>query len=301
MSKSDETDKNIIVIGGLLVDDIAISEEYLRAGSSNPVQWQHRLGGVATNVARVVAQQLNTRLIACTGDDDYGKLLANLLEKEILQSSLIVQQNQASDRYTAVLDHDGELYIGLADTRLAEQLQWSDIKTHLPATRPDAIVIDANLSEQCLTKTMAGLANHYQPNVPVIALAVSPKKSLRWLPVADSVATLLCNRREAAALTGLEVDSHINALADALIQKRFQRFIITDGSEPIVVQELDSRHTISVPPVDIEQNVNGAGDALAGATIVQLALNQSLLTAVSTFGLDAARSVLIGDASPPEV
>lgn len=311
MSSTDNTGNNIIIIGGLLVDDIAISEEYLRPGSSNPVRWQHRLGGVATNVARVVAQQLDTLLIASVGDDNHGKLLASLLAQESMSSSLIIWRGQNSDRYTAVLDHDGELYIGLADTRLAEQVHWQDIESRLPEVTPDAIVLDANLSELCLSESVAALNKHYQsghkqaehnqPRMLLIALAVSPVKSQRLLPVAQSIDVLLCNRREAAALTECDVDCDINMLADALLKKQFHRFVITDGGDPILVQEHDTRSTIPVSQVDIEQNVNGAGDALAGATIAQLVLGQNLAQAVSAAGLNAARSVLSGDTSPPVV
>lgn len=300
MSKSDAVEKTVIVIGGLLVDDIAISAEYLHAKSSNPVRWQHRLGGVATNVARVVAQQLNTLLIASTGDDNHSNLLTSLLADASFSSLLVVRKGQNSDRYTAVLDHDGELYIGLADARLAEQLTWEDIHSRLPESRPDAIVLDANLSEACIRETVTAIHQHYQPTVPVIALSVSPTKSQRWLSVAESVHTLLCNRREAAALTGLDANTNISTLADALVEKHFHRFMITDGGDPVLVQEHDSRHTIPVPPINIEQNVNGAGDAMAGATIVQLVLGQSLPHAVEA-SMPAARSVLSGGASPPTV
>jgi len=104
----------LLVIGGLLVDDIAISTENLSAGSSNPVSWHHRLGGVATNVARVAAQQLGVLLIANTGDDENSKLLVRLLAQQSLSSSLVVWVGKNSDRYTAVLNADGELFVGLA-------------------------------------------------------------------------------------------------------------------------------------------------------------------------------------------
>jgi len=301
MQTKNNTGKNIIVIGGLLVDDIALSEEYLRAGSSNPVRWQHRLGGVATNVARVAAQQINTLLIANVGDDNQGKLLVNLLVEESISSSLVIWSDQTTDRYTAVLDHDGELFIGLADARLAEQMHWQDIESRLPERNPDVIVVDANLSQLCLSESAATLKDHYQRKVPLIALAVSPIKSKRLLPIANSIDTLLCNRREAAALTGLKEDSDINLLADALLQKQFYQFVLTDGSNPVVVQEKGARNLIPVPQVNIEKNVNGAGDALAGATIVQLAHGIGLYQAVSESGLHAARSVLSGDTSAPSV
>ena len=153
MPKPETANKNILVVGGLFVDDIAISPKNLKTGCSNPVTWQHHLGGVATNVARVAGQQMGALLIANTGDDEYGKLLANLLAKQSLSSSLVRWTGKNSDRYTAVLASDGELFIGLADASLVEQMRWSDIEQRLPDWQPEALVVDANLSQTCLSET----------------------------------------------------------------------------------------------------------------------------------------------------
>ena len=301
MPKPETATTNVLVVGGLLVDDIAISTENLKAGSSNPVNWQHRLGGVAANVARVAAQQLGVLLIANTGDDENGKLLASQLAQQSLSSSLVVWTSDNSDRYTAVLDSDGELFIGLADARLVEKMSWKDIEQRLPEWRPEAIAIDANLSESCLVESVTALSSHYETQVPIYALAVSPAKSRRWLNVADKVDVLLCNRREAAALTELDWQSDIHKLADGLHEKKFASFVITDGGEPILVQDRQTRTSVPVPHVPIDKNVNGAGDALAGATIVQLISGQSLPAAISAAGLEAARAVLIGRTESPSI
>lgn len=301
MPRPESATKNILIVGGLLVDDIAISTENLRPGCSNPVSWHHRLGGVATNVARVAAQQVGVLLIACTGDDEYGKRLADQLGQHSLSSSLVVRKGESSDRYTAVLDSDGELFIGLADASLVEQMRWSDIEQRLPTWRPEAIVIDANLSQTCISESITALASHYETPVPVYALAVSPAKSVRMLHAAEKVDVLLCNRREAAALTNLDWQSDINRLADGLLELQFSSFVITDGGDSIMVQDRQSRSFVAVPEIAIDNNVNGAGDALAGAAIVQLINGQSLLQAVSCAGIEAARAVLLGDSeSPPD-
>lgn len=301
MPKPETATKNILIIGGLLVDDIAISAENLKAGSSNPVSWHHKLGGVATNVARVAAQQLDVLLIASTGDDEHGKLLSNLLAQQPLSSSLVIWTGRHSDRYTAVLNPDGELFVGLADASLAEQMRWSDIEQRLPDWRPEAIVFDANLSQDCLNESVTALASHYESNVPIYALSVSPAKSIRWLDVARKVDVLLCNRREAAALTGLDWQCDINALADGLIEKQFASFMITDGGEPILVQERQTRSSIPVPDINIEKNVNGAGDAMAAATIAQLVTGQRLSQAIGGAGLEAAQAVLTGASESPSI
>lgn len=290
---------NILIVGGLLVDDIAICTENLRPGSSNPVNWHHRLGGVAANVARVAAQQLGVLLIANTGDDEHGKLLAKQLAEQSVSTSLVVWNGENSDRYTAVLNADGELFIGLADTQLVEQMRWCDIKKHLPKWQPVALVLDANLSQICLSETVNQLTSHYAKRVPIYALSVSPAKSIRLLNIADKVDALLCNRREAAALTKLDWQSDINLLADGLVNQRFSKFVITDGRDPVLVQDQQSRTSIPVPEVQIDKNVNGAGDAMAGAAIVKLTQGVSLAQAIRSAGLEAAQAVLTGSSESP--
>jgi len=291
----------LVIIGGLLVDDIAIPVEKLQPRSSNPVNWQHRLGGGAANVAQVVAQQIDTVLIASTGDDDHGKLLASLLAKQSVSASLVVWTNHQSDRYTAVLDSDNELYIGLADAQLAEKMNWLDIESRLPGNAPEAVVIDANLSPRCLNETVTGLKEKYSQSPTLFALAVSPVKARRLLPLASNIDVLLCNRREAAALSGLPSNSDIQHIADGLQAQGFARFGITDGTDAIMVQDNESRTLIQVPHIGIEETVNGAGDALAGASIAGILQGYALEDAVGTFGIPAARAILSGDNSPPSV
>lgn len=292
---------DVVIIGGLLVDDIAIPLENLRPQSSNPVKWQHRLGGVAANVAQVVAQQLNTVFIASTGDDEHGKLLAALLAKAAVSASLVVWTDRRSDRYTAVLDTNGELYIGLADAQLAEQTSWLDVQSRLPASTPSAVILDANLSAECIEDTIAGCVSQYAEKPLLIALAVSPVKARRLLPVAGNIDVLMCNRREAAALCDMAWDSSIDQLADGLLAKQFKRFGITDGHQAVLVQDKTKRSLIDVPPMSIDNSVNGAGDALAGATVIGMVKGFALQDAVASYGLPAARAVLSGEAEPPTV
>jgi len=206
-----------------------------------------------------------------------------------------------SDRYTAVLNSDGELFVGLANSSLVEKMRWSDIEQRLPEWRPAAIVLDANLSQICLNETINALASHYETRVPVFALSVSPAKSVRWLGVSDKVDVLLCNRREAAALTNLDWQCDINTLADGLSKKQFSSFVITDGGESILVQERQTRTFVPVPEIQISTNVNGAGDAMAGAAIAQMINGRRLPEAISAAGLGAARAVLFGDSESPSI
>lgn len=295
--------KNVLMIGGLLLDDIAIPEHSLKPASSNPVKWQHKLGGVAANVARVAVRQLNVHFIASIGDDNVGDRLSIGIQQaqfsHTLTAALIIRTGQHSDKYTAILQPDGELYLGLADAQLTAHITWHEIVSRLPENKPDGVVLDANLSATCITDLLHSLNAHYAAHIPVFALAVSPSKALRYLPMADKLDVMFCNRREAAALTQLDWQTELTQLADAMLKLGFKRFVITDGSQPMLVQAKQKRDTVVVPSVQITRNVNGAGDALAGATIASLITGQSLAHAVQQTGLRAANQVLTGESEPP--
>lgn len=297
------TTKNLLIIGGLLADDIAIPDHSLKPASSNPVKWQHKLGGVAANVARVAVRQLDVCFIASTGDDNAGDRLAIGIQEtqtnHTLTANLIIRSGQHSDKYTAILNPDGELYLGLADAQLTAQIKWQDIASRLPVDQPDAVVLDANLSHACLVEIFSSLDSHYGDHIPVYALAVSPTKAIRYLPMAEQIDVLLCNRREAAALTQLDWQTDLKQMAEAMLKLKFTRFVITDGGNPMLVQEQTLQTAVAVPSVRINRNVNGAGDALAGATIASHLLGQSLQQAAQNAGLPAANKVLSGESEPP--
>lgn len=303
MIKQPSTTKNVLMIGGLLLDDIAIPDHSLKPASSNPVKWQHKLGGVAANVARVAVRQLNVHFIASIGDDNTGDRLSIAIQQaqfsHTLTAELIIRTGHHSDKYTAILQPDGELYLGLADAQLTACITWHEIVSRLPENKPDGVVLDANLSETCIADLLHSLNAHYAAHIPVFGLAVSPSKALRYLPMAEKLDVLFCNRREAAALTEQDWQTELTQLADAMLMLRFQSFVITDGDQPMLVQAKQKRDMIAVPSVQISRNVNGAGDALAGATIASMITGQSLANAAQHAGLSAAREVLTGKSEPP--
>ena len=291
----------VLIAGGLLVDDVAIATESIRPCSSNPVRWEQKLGGVATNIARVVAQQLDCLLVANIGSDKSGELMTDLLRTLAVPYSVMTWPDATSDRYSAILNPDGDLFVGLADARLVEKMNWQDIEARWPEPSPNAVILDANLSQRCLTDTVTAIASQYEPCIKIYAMAVSPVKTKRWLTLANKIDVLFCNRLEAAALTALPEQSTTDALADSMLNCGFQQFVITDANNPVLVQERNTRSTIPIAKVRIEQNVNGAGDAMAAATITQVLQGHTLPQALVSAGLDAARAVLQGDRVSPSL
>jgi len=288
-------DKNrLLFVGAAHVDDVAVSASALIPRASNPVVWQRYLGGVASNSARAAARTAmsgtQVTFSAAVGDDAAGRQVEATLKKCAIDPHLIFLSGAPTGRYSAIMDADGELHIGLSDVATAECLTLDALQLVVDLTGADAVMLDTNLSQICLAQLAATCSER---KIPLAAMSVSPAKAVRLLPFAKAVTLLFCNRREALALCPpLSLDSTIDALADGLLGQGFSRFVLTDGHSPLVVQDDNERHTVPVPDVQHTHHVNGAGDALAGATFAAWTEGLSLLDATRERGLiDAAQSV----------
>ena len=307
----------LVLVGALHVDELFHPLRELVPRASSPVRRERRIGGVAANVARSALRRTRelvgdptgaTRdvvLVSATGDDADGERLHAALQGEGIDCRVRRLPGHRTGSYTAVHDASGELYVGLADTALIESLSVASVLEALGSIRPAAFVLDANLSPDCLAALLAepspsATSPTASPSpaddvraldgVARIAMAVSPDKALRLSSRLRSLDLLFCNRREAAALAGLPVPTPIDVLADAITTLGVRRLVLSDGSEPLIVRAGERRASIAVPPLAAEPvSVNGAGDALAGATLAHWLADDDLEAAVRESGLPAAR------------
>jgi pseudouridine kinase len=304
MTAATQNDR-LAIIGALHVDDIARSSSPLLSRASNPVSWERRLGGVAANAARAAAQcgiaHQTIELTAAVGDDLLSRSLSSALSACNVTANLQTMSGYATGRYTAIMDSDGELYIGLADVALAEQLASCHVYELSQSGPYSALLVDANLSAQCLV-SMANLA--IETATPLAALTVSPNKSLRLRPIAAHVDLLFCNRREAMALIAnddaaaeLNDARYVNTelLADGLSELGFRQIVLSDAQAPILIQDNEGRYQIPVPTIKFPYTVNGAGDAMAGSCFAAWASGISLYDSVKHHGLNTATSVVRGE------
>ncbi len=292
-----------MIVGALHVDDIVTSQQALIPRASNPVSRHQRVGGVAANAALAAISVGNCdhsksgqhiAFAAAIGTDAVASQLESTLRQAGVFPCLQCLPGCTTGRYIAVLEPDGELYIGLSDVALAESLDATKVPLQSEGYTYQALLMDANLSEHCLT-TLSQLAS--AAGITQAAMSVSPAKSTRLLSMAASLDLLFCNRREAIALAAADfrVDAHIDQLADALLDQGFRQFVLTDATSPVVVHSQHSRHYVPVPRLDSASSVNGAGDALAGATFAAWCNGTELADAVCRFGLPQAARVVTGE------
>jgi len=306
-NQSADTQYSIHVAGALHVDEVATVQGNCVPQASNPVSWQRSAGGVGSNAARAAQKVLCNMnkgavcLHAAVGSDHTGHQLVAAMETQGLDVAAQRIRDASTGRYSAVISETGELVLGLADVELAAQLQAAPIVSALQQDKLEAVLLDANLSADCLNELAAAAAER---QTPLAAMTVSPSKALKLLAIATQIPVLFCNRREATAMaieSGLIEHSQdcsqltLIQLMDALVAMGFNDCVLTDAGEPLVTRYQGKNSILPISTSPVVRNVNGAGDALAGASFAALIAGYPLPEAVESYGLVRAASILSED------
>lgn len=299
-SKTCETHR-VVLIGGAHLDESVRLQDALQPGESNRAIRSFSLGGVACNAAQAACPHVTTHLIAALGRDQAGQNISQLLQQTGVVCHFIYSDEDSTGQYTAVLDTQGELIIGLSSTEIAETLSAEVISNAQTDIAQRCIVaFDTNLSSTCIAELCSATSNSAAKPI-LAAIAVSPVKTMRLVEFGNHIHYLFANRSEAAMLTGQAVSVPLTELSAALTEMNFQQHVVTDGSAELLVRDAEGVELLTVvaqttcPGNSTSQNsVNGAGDALAGASIAGLAMGLNLKASVMDLGLPAAAKVVSG-------
>jgi pseudouridine kinase len=285
--KMNSTLPAVACIGGLVLDRKARVEGGARPGTSNPVSVSTSTGGVASNVARNLARLgCRVSLFSILGADDSGATAFRELENSGVNSSAILRSHtHPTASYTAVLEPDGELFIGLADMDIFEELNpaWSDRISPALAQYP-VWIVDTNLPG----RTIERLLKTHKGNAKVLADPISIVKSERIRSSLAAVDVLFPNRKEAAVLGGLAVNT-LADVAKAALEIRAQgvgTVVVTLGGEGIYLDSGHGGKFLPVIPARKVIDVTGAGDALVAGYAYGMLAGGNIEPAL--FGLAAA-------------
>lgn len=311
------TRPRVSVIGAANLDMEMHLVDSWQSAVSNPVSCTERTGGVAANVAQQLAKTCETDLYTTLGDDAAG----NRITRDLQAGNVFIRNlshAHPTGIYVAVLEPNGELKAGLADTAGIESVGGQQLQ-HLNVQWPlqQAICFDCNCSENLISAITGKLIlsdhgnnpDHHPADKPLIAaLGVSPGKIRKLQAHTMQIDLLFANRSELVELSAMHGCDSLDALALAVHDAGIKRVVATDGANDIVVIDQGSTERLPVRSITIESgttkpagsysncrvnSVNGAGDALAGATLGALLSGVPLVTAVSEFGIVAARQRLL--------
>lgn len=255
--------RRIACIGGIDVDCKARVKEPARGGTSNPVTVTSCTGGVAGNIARNLARLgCKVSLFSIVGNDVAGAgIRRELRELGIAMDGVAESSRQPTASYTAVLEPDGRLFIGLANMEIFEELtpEWAD-EIAIGLGGHPIWIFDANLP----AATIARLLRLHKKEAIVLADPISVAKAEKLQGLLDCVDVVFPNRQEAGVLSGRKVESQdeVEAAAREIRRRGTKTVIVTLGEDGVYADDGRSgRFVAAIPPAKIV-DVTGAGDAL---------------------------------------
>lgn len=265
---------SVLCFGGLHFDRIARCTDGFQLGASNPVNAQSAPGGVANNIARNLSNlDVAAGIASLLGQDSDGDQLLASLKEQGIDSSLTRQHPDFTTAgYTAVLDEEGELALGLADMDIYEAFDPDHMDTLLAQSpRANWWLADANLPAETITHIGKNKGNR-----KLCAAPVSPSKAQRWKGNLGTVDVIVGNRREAAVLT----ETHLSSVDDAAVAARSLQsqgpdlVVITMGPDGVVMASGRECAHWSPPPTAV-RDVNGAGDAFYAGFLAAYVVGQT--------------------------
>jgi sugar/nucleoside kinase (ribokinase family) len=196
------------------------------------------------------------------GQDGAGDhVLRDLASPNLDVSHVSRSPTRPTASYTAVLDEKAQLFIGLADMAIFEELDpaWADgIASVIKQSK--FWVLDANLPAATIERLLR--ANKHDATVFVDPISVA--KSARVRSVLNEIDVLFPNTKEAAVLSERAVatrDDTIEAAAE-IRRRGVGTVIMTLGEDGIYIDDGKPGRFIPATPARKVSDVTGAGDAL---------------------------------------
>lgn len=255
---------DVVVVGGMNIDTLARISSETVPGSSNPGVTTTGHGGVGRNVAENLARLGSpVRMVGVVGDDDGGRaLLAHLDLLDVDLSGVRRSDACATGTYTAVLDHTGDLFIGVADMAATDSLRPEHVTA--PMLRGAGwLVLDGNLPPDTVAHCLA-LADEL--DLPVVLDPVGVAKAARLGKLA-ALHTFTPNRAELGAWAGTDDLEAARAKAHA---QGVEVVWLREGMAGSTLHTGDGRTIrLQLPPADVV-DVTGAGDSMLAAYVHRL-------------------------------
>jgi ribokinase len=282
--------RRIVVLGSVNIDMVLRCPQLPRPGQTVLGDDFRTLpGGKGANQA-VAAARLDAQvsLIACVGDDDFGRAARVLFELNRVDTLHLHSVAGASTGVAMILvEASGQNCITLASGANA-LLSVAQVEAAAPLIGAAALLV-------CQLETPLHVVSHaiaiaHAAGVPVL-LNPAPAQALPPELLAR-VDVLVPNESEAAQLVGLPADAVLDpaAAASALRQLGPRTVIITLGAGG--VQVADGEHNLRLPaPVVDALDTTGAGDTFVGAYAAAVCRGAGLLDAVAYAQRAAALSV----------
>ena len=261
----------MVCIGAALVDEIFISQNPIHIGTSNPSNFSKSLGGVARNIAGLLAQ-LNhpIELITHFGNDSEGDWIIEKCRQVGIGLKHSLQNEKSSGRFLALLQPNGELHTGASYSNIETEIspEFLESKTDFLETA-ELLVIDCNLSKE----SIGWLLNFsIQNNISIIVEPVSLSKSKK-MKDADWSNVLLYTPNE-LELNVLDNIQNKETQISKLLKDGLKNLWIRSGKDGSTMYNSEKTIHLAASQINIIDST-GAGDAALAGWIHGYLLNYS--------------------------
>ncbi|MFA7566269.1 MAG: PfkB family carbohydrate kinase [Alkalispirochaeta sp.] len=268
----------VLLVGGISVDFIVETDNPLIRGSSNPGSISIHAGGVARNIAELLARLgVSVQLIGQVGGDPLSQWVLERTRSVGVDVSGVGTDDIQVGFYVTIQE-DGDLSTAVSDLTATEHITPEALLAVLAryesddrSSLPDILVLDCNLLPPTLQAAISW-ANRW--NVFVVLEPVSVAKARRLIGLDGVVDVATPNEAEEEALVAAVSDGH------ARIPEITYR-AVTRGRAGAVLKVAGSSEPVQVFPGSPVRpiNTNGAGDAFVAG----------LVWALSTGGFEGGR------------
>ncbi|HWQ10510.1 MAG TPA: carbohydrate kinase [Holophaga sp.] len=289
----------ILVAGGANLDRIATGAGPVRPGTSNPVTTRETFGGVARNVAENLAHLgLPVRLMTVLGEDAAGEALARQAQACGIDTGASRSvPGGRTGTYTALLQPDGELVLGMADMGILDAFTPAFMQERRPRWAMTRMrVVDCNLPAEALS---GFIEDSRRSDAQLVVVAVSEPKMARLPASLAGVLVLLLNRGELAVRVGRDLSDRAGLVAACReVQAQGARsVVVTLGPEGTLgCWDAEQPFFLPAPAVQVV-DVTGAGDAFSSGVVASLARHPGDLSRACRLGQRLAALTLASPAS----
>ena len=259
----------IVGIGGANVDFHAQSHAPLILRDSNPGFARITAGGVTRNILENLARMGDrVSLISAVGDDLFGSfILSESREAGIDMDAVLRCPGHSSSCYAAIMDERGDMFLGMSDMRILEQLTDEIILERMSRFNDvDCVVTDPNLPESTLDWLLGGALGD-------MPLFVDPVSTTYARKLRGRVGHLYClkpNLLELGAVVGREIGgkTDMERAVEELLSQGCHSVAVSLGRDGCYYADRDGvRLYRSLPPVEFMVDATGAGDAFMAGMV----------------------------------
>ncbi len=279
----------ILVIGAQNIDIFTHNKQDYQLHDSNITDIKFSFGGVGRNIAENINRlDCDISFLTVFGNDIFSKQAQVSLEEMGIQTIHSKVCDHVNSVYIGILDKDNDLYLGLNDMKIVDELDTDFMIKHKDYINQfDILVIDNNLPEA----TIKHIANTH--NKTIIMDAVSAHKVHKLRSILDKIDYVKLNHIECIELT--KQDTLENQIKE-LRKLNVKTVIITNQDKDITVLQ-NNVTTYKTIPCDSIINASGAGDGFISGFIKGVSLDKSIKESIDYAKKVAYITLLSDDAT----